>query len=89
MGKGVGHESTAGQVSSRFLASVDVSPPTIRLPETLLAAFRCAGRRFSTSTGNALFRQGESPYGFFILSRGKAVMTLESERGRRSASAKL
>ena len=33
------------------------------------------------SKGRVLFRQGESPYGLFILRRGKAIMTLESERG--------
>jgi len=33
------------------------------------------------SKGRVLFRQGENPYGLFILRRGKAIMTLESERG--------
>ena len=33
------------------------------------------------SKGRILFRQGEIPYGLFILRKGKAVLTLESERG--------
>ncbi len=33
------------------------------------------------SKGRVLFRQGENPFGLFILRRGKATMTLESERG--------
>jgi hypothetical protein len=31
--------------------------------------------------GRVLFRQGDKPYGHFILRRGEAIMTLESERG--------
>jgi len=31
--------------------------------------------------GRVLFRQGDRPYGLFILRRGDAIMTLESERG--------
>jgi CRP-like cAMP-binding protein len=33
------------------------------------------------SKGRILFRQGERPYGLFILRQGKAVMTLENEHG--------
>jgi CRP/FNR family cyclic AMP-dependent transcriptional regulator len=33
------------------------------------------------SKGRVLFRQGENPYGLFVLRRGKAIMTLESESG--------
>jgi CRP-like cAMP-binding protein len=33
------------------------------------------------SKGRVLFRQGDKPYGLFILRKGVAVMTLESERG--------
>jgi len=33
------------------------------------------------SKGRVLFLSGEIPYGLFILRRGKAVMTLENERG--------
>jgi CRP-like cAMP-binding protein len=58
-----------------FDSSAFVSEPTL-LQKLLEHALP-----LDCSKGRALFRQGENPYGLFILRRGKATMTLESERG--------
>jgi CRP-like cAMP-binding protein len=58
-----------------FDSSAFVSEPTL-LQKLLEHALP-----LDCSKGPVLFRQGENPYGLFILRRGKAIMTLESERG--------